>query len=165
MMDCAIWVVSRPLAGWFPRGLHVEAVTVLSMRISSAFQLVSTLKVVAKCWLPVKFVGWNFGWQSLGKVYFKHFWRLQIFICLLSYSPLTAPLTSLCPIFLGCLVPSSLTPPTPPHPTPPKDMQRPRGDQTMPFPYHWNWIRFPQHIWLWIMRQTYPLPVYKMVLK
>ena len=121
MMDCAIWVVSRTLAGLFPRGLHVEAVTVLSMRISSAFQLVSTPKVVAKCWLPVKFVGWNFGWQSLDKVYFKHFWRLQIFICLLSYSPLTAPLTSLCPIFLGCLVPSSLTPPTAPHPKTCKD--------------------------------------------
>ena len=57
MMDCAIRVVSRTLAGLFPRGLHVEAVTVLSMRISSAFQLVSTPKVVAKCWLPVKFVG------------------------------------------------------------------------------------------------------------
>ena len=113
-MDCAIWVVSRTLAGLFPRGLHVEAVTVLSMRISSAFQLVSTPKVVAKCWLPVKFVGWNFGWQSLGKVYFKHFWRLQIFICLLSYSPpyLTVPNLPWMPCTFFTYTP-------PPHPTPP----------------------------------------------
>ena len=79
------------------------------------------------------------------------------FVCSLTapLQPPFSPLTSLCPIFLEYLVPSSLTPPTPP-----KDMQRPRGDQTMPFFHHWSWIRFPQHIWLWIMRQTYPLPVF-----
>lgn len=119
MMDCAIWVVSRTLAGLFPRGLHVEAVTVLSMRISSAFQIVSTPKVVAKCWLPVKFVGWNFGWQSLGKVYFKHFWRLQIFICLLSYSPpyLTVPNLPWMPCTFFTYTPH----PSPPHPKTCKD--------------------------------------------
>ena len=83
-------------------------------------------------------------------------------------APLQPPLPHCAQSSLNALYLLHLHPPpcpTPPHPTPPKDMQRLRGDQTMPFSYHWNWIRFPQHIWLWIMQQTYPLPVYKMVLK